>query len=112
MKDINTIIAVTDKTSQSFMKVSASAEWLKTMKIEDAEYGRAVIVERAYKLLELQRLAGNKKIKASSFHFSTKGIPGAGSLIPGMEPNFAASTYCCICNDANPPECACVPCNL
>lgn len=111
MKDIDTIIAVTNKTSQKFMKVSASAEWLENMKARDEEHGRAIAVERAYKLLDLQRLAGNEKIKASSFHFTTRGLPGAGSLIPGMEPTLAAtSNWCCICNDANPPECACVPC--
>lgn len=110
MRDIKTIVAVTDKTSQRFMKVSASADWLKAMKIEDEDRGRAVMVERAYKLLELQRLAGNEKIKAASFHFNTTGIPGAGSLIPGMEVPSATQNYCCICNDATPPECACVPC--
>lgn len=110
MKDINTIIAVTGRKSRRFMKVSASAEWLKSMKISDAEEGRAVVVERAYKLLELKRLVGNNKIDAASFHFTSKDIPGAGSLIPGMERLSATRNYCCICNDADPPECACVPC--
>jgi len=110
MSDITTKIAVTTKTDRRFMKVSASADWVKSMKLTDPEDARAVIAERAYKLLELQRLAGNEKIRASSFHFNTTGIPGAGSLIPGMEPLGATSNWCCICNDASPPECACVPC--
>lgn len=110
MDDIHTMIAVTTKKSRKFMKVSASADWLSNMKITNPDQGRAVISERAYKLLELQRLAGTEKIEATSFHFTTRRIPGSISLIPGMEPLGATSNYCCICNDASPPECACVPC--
>jgi hypothetical protein len=110
MQDINTLVAITTKKNRKFLKVSASGDWLEQMKITDPEQGRAVVVERAYKLLELQRLAGTEKIEASSFHFTTRGIPGAVSLIPGMEPAGAVTTWCCICNDATPPECACVPC--
>ncbi len=110
MSDISTLVAVTTKKDRRFLKASASADWVKAMKLSDPEEARAAVVERAYKLLELQRLAGSEKITASSFHFVTRPMPGAGSLIPNLGAVGAVSNWCCICNDANPPECACVPC--
>ncbi|MCP5071762.1 MAG: hypothetical protein GY947_00510 [Rhodobacteraceae bacterium] len=111
MPEVNTVIAVTTKRKRRFIKVSASNDWLESMKVyKDNAKANAIVVERAYKLLDLQQLAGNKKIEASSLHFTTEGISGATSLIPGMEPMGATSNWCCICNDADPPECACVPC--
>jgi len=67
------------------------------------------MVEHAYKLLTLKDLVGQRNIDASSLHFGVTDIDGAIPLVPGTM-GVAASTYCCICNDANPPECACIPC--
>ena len=97
------------KKKKRFIKAEATAEWLETQKIDNEEEARAVIAEHAYHALELARVTGNK-LDAASLHFNTKGIPGAGSLVPGMEVLAATSNFCCICNDANPPQCACVPC--
>lgn len=47
MSDITTKIAVTTKTDRRFMKVSASADWVKSMKLTDPQDARAVIAERA-----------------------------------------------------------------
>ena len=112
MDDIKTKIAVTNGKGRRLLEVSATAEWLKDKNVRDEEEARAVVVERAYKLLELEKLTGGLKGEAASMHFNAGGLKGAGSIIPGMEPPVlgATSTYCCICNDANPPECACVPC--
>ena len=111
MDNVETVIAVTSGKSRRMLKVSASAEWLKEKGLKDPEEARAVVVERAYKLLDMGRLTGGLKGEPGSLHFNTDGIRGAGSLVPGMEPVVqGVSTYCCICNDADPPECACVPC--
>ncbi|MGB3687988.1 MAG: hypothetical protein WBA02_01685 [Jannaschia helgolandensis] len=68
-----------------------------------------MMVEHAYKLPMLKDMVGSGKIGAWPLHFGVTDINGAIPLVTGTM-DVAASTDCCTCNDANPPEQACAPC--
>lgn len=108
-QDARARIAITGDQGRKFVSVTASDAWLKSRKVRDGDDAQAVMVEHAYKLLGLKELVGERRIKPSSLHFGVTNVDGAIPLVPGTL-GVSASTFCCICNDASPPECACVPC--
>ena len=107
MSELSTKIAVTNGKGRSIVKVTASEAWLKKHRADDAEEGRAVMAEHAYKLLSLKGLVGQERIEPAEMRFGVRQPDGAITLVPGTL-GVEATTWCCICNDAG--ECACVPC--
>ena len=107
MTELDTKIAVTNGKGRTIVKVSASGDWLKKHRVDDADEGRAVMSEHAYKLLSLKALMGQERIEAAEMRFGVKAPGGAIPLVPGTAA-VSADTFCCICNEAG--ECACVPC--
>jgi hypothetical protein len=112
MKEIKTLITVGNGKKKKYVKVYASEGWLDKQKPSDPRTAEADVLGKAYNLLEIRRIVSGQKVKPKSVVFTDKAPANVKPLFPGMEFASATSTYCCICNDANPPECACVPCNL
>lgn len=110
MKSIETLIALDAGKNPVFVEVYASDSWLKKHEMKDERTAQAMVIGKAYNLLEIYRRVSERGSAPTRVTFTDKQPRLVKPLFPGMDFPAAVSTWCCICNDATPPECACVPC--